>query len=307
MTAIEIVPRGPFSLAAAQDFAGGFPAGIGGGEVGPGSITLAFPVEGTDASAAVELWQDADDGAVRGRSDASGVLLDEATRQASRSLSLDHDASEWPAVGERDPVVGQLQQDHDYLRPVCFYSAYEAATSFVIGQRISRRQSAVIKRGLSERLGDRPTIAGVEVPAFPRPSRLLELRDVPGLSAEKVRRLHGLAEAALDGRLDTEALRAMPPEEAIAHLQTLPGVGPFTANAVLYRGCGVVDGLPGADELGDTVVRDLYGIPDATRADVERLAEAWRPYRMWAVVLLRMGWTRAQGGNVSYRTARRPA
>ena len=36
-------------------------------------------------------------------------------------------------------------------------------------------------------------------------------------------------------------------------------------------------------------------------ADVERLADAWRPYRMWAVVLLRMGWTRAQGPNVSYR------
>ena len=31
------------------------------------------------------------------------------------------------------------------LRPVCFYSAYEAATSFVIGQRIARTQAARIK------------------------------------------------------------------------------------------------------------------------------------------------------------------
>lgn len=45
MPAIELVPRGPFSLAAARDFAGGFPAGIGGGGVGAESITLAFPVE----------------------------------------------------------------------------------------------------------------------------------------------------------------------------------------------------------------------------------------------------------------------
>ena len=303
MTTVEIVPRGPFSLAAAQDFAGGFPAGIGGGEVGPGSITLAFPVEGHDASAAIELWQGKDE-VVHGRSDADGGLLEAATRQAARSLSLDHDGSGWPAVGERDPIVGRMQREHDYLRPVCFYSAYEAATSFVIGQRISRRQSSVIKKGLAEELGDRPTIAGTEVPAFPRPSRLLELKDHKGLNAEKVRRLHGLAEAALDGRLDTEWLRAMPADEALAHLQTLPGVGPFTANAVLYRGCGVADGIPNADEMGDTVVRDLYGIPDATRADVERLAEAWRPYRMWAVVLLRMGWTRAQGGDVSYRTGK---
>jgi DNA-3-methyladenine glycosylase II len=297
---IEIVPRGPFSLAAARDFAGGFPAGIGGGGVGEGSITLAFPVEGTEASAAVELWQDAD-GVVHGRSDAEGDLLERAIVQAKRSLSLDHDGTGWPAVGERDPIVGRLQQERDFLRPVCFYSAFEAATSFVIGQRISRRQSAVIKRDLSERLGDRPTILGTEVPAFPRPSRLLELKDAKGLNDEKIRRLHGLAQAALDGRLDTERLRSLPEADALAELRELAGVGPFTADGILYRGCGVADGLPGSDELGQTVIKDLYGMDEVTTADVERIAEAWRPYRMWAVVLLRTGWTRAQGPNVSYR------
>jgi DNA-3-methyladenine glycosylase II len=301
--AVEIVPRGPFSLAAARDFAGGFPAGIGGGGVGPGSMTLAFPVEGLDESAAIELWQDAD-AVVRGRTDAPEEIVPAALRQAARSLSLDHDGSGWPEVGRRDTVIGRLQQEHDFLRPVCFYSAYEAVTSFVIGQRISRRQSAVIKRGLAERLGDRPTIAGVEVPAFPRPARLLELEEHPGLNAEKVRRLRELARAALDGRLDTEGLRAMPAEEALARLRELPGVGPFTADATLYRGCGVADGLPGSDELGGTVIRDLYGLPDVTGEDVDRIAEAWRPYRMWAVVLLRMGWTRAHAGEVSYRTRR---
>jgi DNA-3-methyladenine glycosylase II len=300
MPSIEIVPRGPFSLAAARDFAGGFPAGIGGGGVGPRSITLAFPVEGTESSAAIELWQDPD-GLVRGRSDTDAPLLGTAARQAARSLSLDHDGTGWPDVGKRDPIVGRLQQEHDFLRPVCFYSAYEAATSFVIGQRIARRQAAVIKRELAERLGDRPTIAGVEVPAFPRPSQLLALKEAKGLSDEKVRRLHGLAQAALDGRLDTEHLRSLPEAEALGQLRELPGVGPFTANGILYRGCGVADGLPGSDELGQSVIKDLYGTDEVTAADVERIAQAWRPYRMWAVVLLRMGWTRAQGPNVSYR------
>jgi DNA-3-methyladenine glycosylase II len=300
MATVEIVPRGPFSLAAARDFAGGFPAGIGGGGVGPGSITLAFPVEGLDQSAAIELWQD-DERVVHGRSDADGELLKAAVRQAARALSLDHDGSGWPAVGERDPVIGRLQREHDYLRPVCFYSAYESVTSFVIGQRISRRQSAVIKQDLTERLGDRPTIAGVEVSAFPRPIRLLELREVRGLSDEKVRRLHGLAQAAIEGRLDTERLRAMPPDEALASLRELPGVGPFTADGVLYRGCGVADGVPGSDELGQTVIRDVYQLDAVTPADVQRISDAWRPYRMWAVVLLRTSWTRSRGAGQSYR------
>jgi hypothetical protein len=46
------------------------------------SIALAFPVEGFDESAAIELWQDAD-GVVRGRSDASGALLAGALRQGA--------------------------------------------------------------------------------------------------------------------------------------------------------------------------------------------------------------------------------
>ena len=300
MSDIEIVPRGPFSLDAARDFAGGFPAGIGGGGVTAASITLAFPVEGHAESAAIELWQDAD-GLIRGRSDADGELLDAAIRQAARSLSLDHDGSGWPAVGDRDAIVGAAQAELHHLRPVCFYSAYEAATSFVIGHRIARRQAAVIKRELSAALGDRPTITGVEVPAFPRPERLLELQEHRGLPARKLEWLHGLARAALDGRLDTERLRSLDPDAAIAELRSLPGVGPFTADGILYRGCGVADGIPGADELGKGVISDLYGIESVTPADVARISDAWRPYRMWAVVLLRVAWGRRQPGPVSYR------
>ncbi|HEY5630481.1 MAG TPA: hypothetical protein VIR16_13325 [Candidatus Limnocylindrales bacterium] len=300
MTEVELVPRGPFSLAAARGFAAGFPAGIGGGGVGTESISLAFPIEGSDASAALELWQDAD-GVVRGRTDASEAILGSAIRQAARSLSLDHDGTAWPDVGDRDPVVGAAQRAHDFLRPVCFYSAYEAATSFVIGHRIARRQAAAIKRDLSERLGDRPTIDGTPVPAFPRPDRLLDLREARGLNATKVGRLHGIARAALEGRLDTEALRSLPPDEALARLRELPGVGPFTADAVYYRGCGVADGVPAADAIGREVIGDLYAIDNPAPEDVLRLAEVWRPYRMWAVVLLRVAWGRRGSGSATDR------
>ena len=70
---------------------------------------------------------------------------------------------------------------------------------------------------------------------------------------------------------------------------------------MLYRGCGVADAVPGSDELGQTVIRELYGLDAVTPLDVQRISDVWRPYRMWAVVLLRMGWTRAQGDRVSYR------
>jgi DNA-3-methyladenine glycosylase II len=119
---------------------------------------MAFPVEGTDSSAAVDLTQ-REDGDVLGRTDPASSLVGQVRRQAARSLSLDHDGSRWPDVGSRDPVIGRLQQAHGFMRPVCFYSAYEAATSFVIGQRISMRQGGRIKKWLGEELGDRPTVA----------------------------------------------------------------------------------------------------------------------------------------------------
>jgi DNA-3-methyladenine glycosylase II len=298
VSSFEIEPRGPFSLKSAQHFASGFPVGIGGGAVGELSIVMSFPVEGTDTSAAVEITQRVD-GVLVGRSDAAGGVLEKAQRQAARCLSVDHDGSGWPDVGVRDPVLGRLQERYAFLRPVCFYSAYEAATSFVIGQRIARVQGARIKARLSEELGDRPTVDGREYAAFPRPSRLVDLGEVRGLNDKKVAWLRGLARAALDGGLDTAALRAMPYADALARLRSIAGVGPFTAEAVLLRGCGLADELPN-EELSLRAAADLYGRPDLDRAAFESLAEAWRPYRMWAVVLLRLAWNREEGRR-SYR------
>lgn len=300
MTEFAIEPRGPFSLAAAQDFAGGFPARIGGGAVGELSIAMSFPIEGWKRSAAVELRQPAD-GQLVGRTDAPASNLPAVVRQASRSVSLDHDGSGWPDVGKRDPVIGRLQEEYRFLRPVCFYSVYEAATSFVIGQRISMRQSARVKERLREEHGDRPTVDGREYPAFPAPQRLLEVDAIQGVSAQKQEWLRGLARAALDGRLDSETLRAMSYDDAIAALRELAGIGPWTAEAIMLRSCGLVDELPSTEEVTVRAVADLYGRPGVTADDLRELAEAWRPYRMWAVVLLRVGWNRSKGPT-SYRT-----
>ncbi len=304
MTEFELEACGPFSLAAAQDFAGGFPAGIGGGAVDELSIAMSFPLESWQGSAAVELRQLAD-GRVVGRTDAPSSALQGAKRQAARALSLDHDGSGWSDVGDRDPVVGRFQRKFGYLRPLCFYSAYEAATSFVIGQRISMRQSAKVKERLREETGEHPTVDGHAYSAFPGPQRLIDLAEIAGVSAKKTAWLHGIARAALDGRLDTETLRNMPHDEAVASLRSIPGIGPFTADGILFRGCGVVDELPSDDEVTLRAVAALYDRTTVSSADLHSIAEAWRPYRMWAVVLLRVAWNR-EFGRASYRNDGHP-
>lgn len=291
-------------MAAAKDFAGGFAAGIGAHGTATG-LLMTFPVEGWRDSAAIDVWQGTDGvvhGEVAGTDD-----LETVRRQAARSLSLDHDGVGWKAVGERDPVLGKLQAEYDWLRPVCFYSAYEAATSFVIGQRIAMRQARIVKDRLAAAYGDPIEIGSQVVRSFPRPQRLLEVPSVQGLSQLKVDRLHDLARAALDGVLDAERLRALPETDAIAQLEALPGVGPWTASAILLRGCGVADALPTVDDISRNAVASIYGLPtpldDATWT---RISDSWRPYRMWASVLIHMAWRRSRPSTPSYRQASKP-
>jgi len=99
------------------------------------------------------------------------------------------------------------------------------------------------------------TIAPVPIPRIVDPTgslahfheRLVELDAFPGLPAEKVARLRAVALAALDGRLDSARLRAMPLADAVAELRTIRGVGPWTAQHIVMRGCGVIDELPSAE------------------------------------------------------------
>jgi DNA-3-methyladenine glycosylase II len=110
-------------------------------------------------------------------------------------LSLDVDGTGYPEVGKRDPVIGRLQQEHAFLRPVLFHSPYEAACSFVIGHRLRMVQGRAIRQRLAQTLGDGIEVGGKRYHAFPRPQRLLEVHEIPGVPAEKVNRLQGIAQA----------------------------------------------------------------------------------------------------------------
>jgi DNA-3-methyladenine glycosylase II len=300
MTAFDIEPQGHFSLAAAQRFLGGFtPAGGTFADQGE-RLSMAFPVDGWAESAGVVVWQDGM--IVRGEaSGPGGSAVDPAAvaAQVARTFSLDHDGRGWDEVGRRDPVIGRLQVEFDHLRPVCFYSPYEAAAQAVIGQRISMSQAARIKLGLARRLGAEVEAGGHRLSAFPLPQRLVDLDEAPGLSAEKVVRLRGVAEAAIDGRLDATRLRAQPFDEALATLRTIRGVGEWSSQHILLRGAGVADAVPLADPRTRVAIRAAYDLPaEPSDEELTSIADAWRPFRMWGFVLVRLWHGRTAGGSL---------
>jgi len=300
MTAFEIRPKGPFSLAAAQRFLGGFtPAGGTFADQGE-RLSMAFPLDGWAGSAGVVVWQEG--AIVRGEAvGPSGSVVDPAVvaKQVARVLSLDHDGRGWEEAGRRDPVIGRLQEEFDHLRPVCFYSPYEAAVQAVIGQWISMRAAARIKVGLAERLGEVVDAGGLSLHAFPLPQRLVELDGAPGLPSEKVVRLRGVGEAALDGRLDPTRLRAQPFDEALATLRTIRGIGEWSSQHILLRSAGVADAVPLADPRTRVAIRAAYDLPaEPSDEELTAIAGAWRPFRMWGFVLLRLWHGRMAGGSL---------
>ncbi|MEU0558231.1 hypothetical protein [Dactylosporangium sp. NPDC006015] len=276
---------GPYDLARQNEYFGGWiqPAGD------DRTIVMAFPVEGWTHSAAVLLRQTAPD---RVEGEVQGP--DEAWRQALAVLSLDVDGSGYPQVGERDPVIGALQRQHAHLRPVLFHSPYEAACAFIIAHRMRIEQGRAIRQRMAREHGEAFEIGGVTAHAFPSPQRLLRITDVPGIDGEKVRRLHGVAQAALDGLLDRARLRSLPVRQALADVRRLRGVGDFFATAIVMRGAGLVDVLPG-DEMTMSGMRRRYDLPAApTDEDIARVTDAWRPYRMWCSVLIHAAERRAR-------------
>ncbi len=275
-----IEPSGPFSLRAAAEFLAGFPPADRPDADAGEALELAFLLDSFDGAGAVVLRER--DGVVHG--EVREGPEDTVRAQAARMLSLDLDGSAYAAVGERDPVVGALQAARPGLRPVLYPSPYEAAAWAIVSARIRGPQALAVRRRLAEEHGVRT--GGLAT--FPAPERLLALREVRGLTAEKVARLHAVAEAALAGRLDAEALRVLPHDEALAQVREVRGLGPFLAELVLLRGAGVPDLMPVHAPRIRAAVAAAYGLdapPDDDR--LAAISEAWRPYRGWVCLLLR--------------------
>jgi DNA-3-methyladenine glycosylase II len=291
----ELHARGPYSLAASARFLEGFaPAAHAPAE--SDHTHWAFAADDGVSHVGVCL-QPRRDGVSLAVFGGDGPAVRD---QVERILSLDADGSAFAAVGERDPVVGQLQKRLDGLRPVLFFTPYEAAAWAVISHRVRLGQAAAVKQRLQQELGVPIEIHGERRFAFPSPARVRACRTFPGLPERKASNLRAISEAAAGGRLDAARLRAVPADEAIAELKELPGIGDFYAQLILIRGVGTTDFLPTVETRLLRAVGLAYGIDSPSQADVERIAESWRPFSSWVAFLMRVSLAADDGEHALY-------
>jgi DNA-3-methyladenine glycosylase II len=119
----------------------------------------------------------------------------------------------------------------------------------------------------------------------------------------KLERLHGVAQAALDGLLDADHLISLG-DKAQDAVRAIPGIGAFWSQAVYMRTCSVTDVWP-EEPLSNAALGALHGLGNEPSAkDIARITDAYRPWRTWVAVLVRFGAGRGHIPNFAGREGR---
>jgi DNA-3-methyladenine glycosylase II len=111
-----------------------------------------------------------------------------------------------------------------------------------------------------------------------------------GLSRQKKLYLIDLARHFAEKKIPSRRLASMSDDEVIESLTAVNGIGRWTAEMFLIFTLNRPDLLP-VDDLGlQTCARDAYGLKERPKkAELEKLAEPWRPYRSIATWYLWRG------------------
>jgi AraC family transcriptional regulator of adaptative response / DNA-3-methyladenine glycosylase II len=200
------------------------------------------------------------------------ALFDLDAAPAASAAFLSRDRRLAPSV-EREPG----------LRVPGAFDGFELALRAVLGQQVSVRGATTLFGRFAARFGEP---AAMPHPALhrhtPAAASVAEasVEQLAGLGLPRSRALtvRTLARAVADGRINLHP--GAPVEATVAELCELPGIGDWTAQYVAMRALRDADAFPASD----LVVKRALGV--SRERDAIAIAEAWRPWRAYAVMHL---------------------
>jgi len=171
---------------------------------------------------------------------------------------------------ELDPLIDEARNDPAFqpvaaalfgFHPPRFRSAFQAACWTVVRQRTPQRFAVATMARLSELLGTPvAAFAGPPYSLFPTPGAVAHGAREALLAAtnnlRKVERLEGLA--AEFAAVSEPDLAAADYDDAAKWLRSLPGLGPWSAEQVMWRGLGRVERAPWRDTGALSAVSAVY-------------------------------------------------
>jgi DNA-3-methyladenine glycosylase II len=214
---------------------------------------------------------------------AEQALRDLAERVVNAAMDL---GSFYQLVAEHE-VLGPLTGELRGLKPFRPADLFDMMVMAITEQQISLVASQHIQARLVQRFGGE--IEGM--PVFPRPEALaeasLDALTACGLSRRKAEYVSGVAREVAAGALDLGTLETASNDEVRSRIVALRGFGLWSADYILVRGLGRVDGAP-VDDLGiRRVLGDMLGDGRLlTPAEAGTALAPFAPYQGLAVFYL---------------------
>lgn len=189
-----------------------------------------------------------------------------------RRLLTDADMAEGlDALARLDPRLGPVIAETGPVALRYRAPGFEGVARIVVAQQLSVASAAAIWGRVEARLG---TVDAAGFAAVPPE----ELRAC-GLSAGKLKTLGAVAAAVTEG-LDLEALAEAAPDDAVAALVRIPGIGRWTAEIFLLFCARNADIFPAGDLALQVAAAEALGLEGRPKEAVMReIAAPWSPWR----------------------------
>jgi len=190
--------------------------------------------------------------------------------------------ADWEAIVQSlktDPLlVGSVEADPGLRVPGC-WNGFELATRAILGQQITVKGATALAGRMTSRFGKPFSATRGLTHLFPTPEVLADAKIASiGLPGARAKTIRALARAVCDGRICFE--RVVDTDAFLRQLCEIPGIGKWTAQYVAMRALAEPDAFP-IDDLG---LRRATAL--GSSRELERYAEAWRPWRAYAAMYL---------------------
>lgn len=222
--------------------------------------------------------------------DCTSADVEAAIDAGRRITAVDDDPTPFLELVREHPLLGPLSRRND-ARIETTPTVFETFAVAVIEQLVTGIEARASIRRLWR-------IAGEAVPgtSLVAPPTAAAVKRVPmwkmheiGIGARRAVTLnHGAGRGAA-----LERLRDVAPEVALERIQSLPGIGPWTANAVAKKGLGWSDAVPVGDFHAPFTITAALGGPELPRSALEEANERmlvllapFRPHRARVATLL---------------------
>jgi DNA-3-methyladenine glycosylase II len=193
---------------------------------------------------------------------------------------------------KEDKTIARITRELFGLKSPTTQTVFEALVDSIVEQQISLKVANSLERKLIKKFGDSVSLEGEDHYAYPTPKSLAaasveDLRQC-GLSQKKAEYIQAVSMLITEEKLDLEQLKhSESADDIIRELDSIRGIGVWTAELTMIRGMQRLEALP-ADDLGlrRTISHYYCGGKAITSAEARQIAKGWGKWKGLAAYYL---------------------